>query len=428
MLEVSFGTPQKKPTFAPKLLYLLGLVSLFLLPALGRLTLAHLFFTIFALYLISWLVSAKLVMPFLSFLKKNRLFALLALLYFISTSIAAVKEKNPMGLLASLMFLGVFWGAAVVYFMEEQGQNTLFLFFLRGFCHSAVVTSFILLVDVWLYRTSGKILLQYLPTFLTTPAGEHVLINTDHPLAPYLSFWHPLRPAAFSWDPGLNIPALVIAFVVINEGLLIMKYNRLVRFFLLLGIFLSFSKTSVIACLAYLLLKGIFFVLRHKEKAQSFMERWFPLLLFLFLFHIGFFFAYEALPMTYSRHLKYLGSVVYLVKTSVWDILFGFGYRRTGYFLLNHVPWFQQDKQFDPYADIESLLTNVFLWGGAMGSLFWLYSYVKAYMGSKRQERLLLLVIMFLSFGYNFHTVWFLFFYLSFLWHQLKREEPQSGV
>lgn len=425
---------QKEKKILKGLLYLLGFFSLFLLPSFGKLNMSHLSLILLGLFLGFLYFRYFHIRDFYFFYQNQRWIFILAAIYFFATIFGSWYHKNFIGILTSFVFLAIFSVTSLLAFFANKFQENFYRFFWLGFYTSVMASSFLIFMDFLLYLFTQKVFVEFLPLPLTFSAGTHPLKNLDNPLSKYIPSWPALRASAFSWDPGLNGPALILGFVLSWEKIINFPLRRFGLFFILIAIFVSFSKTSLAGLLGYIFFKVLLKTIPQKK--VSLREKLFhiaPLGVFLGLFGIGFFFSYEITEEGFFntsvlRHLKYLSSIVYLFNTSFWEIVFGFGYRHTGYFLLHYVPWFQIDLGFDPVQDMESFLTNVFLWGGLLGSIYWIYSFVKTYQNATEAIRLIFITILFLTFGYNFHAVWFLFFYHSLYWYTKLTKTSSIGI
>ena len=91
------------------------------------------------------------------------------------------------------------------------------------------------------------------------------------------------------------------------------------------------------------------------------------------------------------------------------EILFGYGYTGVGDFFNKHVDWLKESPGFifGKNLNPESTLTNIFFYGGIIGSLFWLFTSIFSFYYGNKKIKMLLITLLILSFGYAINSVWF---------------------
>lgn len=412
-----------------KILFLLGFFSLWLIPGYYRLNLPYLFWGLYLLLVISYFVLYQPKKKWFVFIKVNSRFFLFALLYFFVVTGVALFHRQLAGMPPAIVYLSVFLFSAYTAFLGQEDIPRLSESYFKGLWYSSLFTSLYMLFEVGMHFFRYEALnLILFPEFMLRAAGDHTYFNEDYTFFPYLG--RPLfRPGGLSWDPGLTTPALVLVFILVFEGMLEVPWRRTGLALLFVAILISTSKTAWGGLLAYAVSKFFWGILDSFPKT---MRRWLesaaPLAGLVFFFLLGFLLRPGANSHSAVFHLSYFSSLYYLSRATLGEIIFGFGYRRTGSFFHTYVPGTKENPSFSvhSHADVESLLTNVFLWGGLAGSLYWIYSYSKAYSKGSRSQKIWLLALLALAFGYNFHTLWFLISYHLFLWQVLLSNEKVS--
>jgi len=117
------------------------------------------------------------------------------------------------------------------------------------------------------------------------------------------------------------------------------------------------------------------------------------------------------------RHIKYFSELYNLVYASLPEMVFGYGYRGTGEFFNRYVLWLNEVHgfEFSEFSVAESTLTNLFLYGGILGSIYNLFLYFSLLVKEKDYKYIVYLFIL-LYFGYTFENIWstFIIYYLWF--------------
>lgn len=372
-------------------------VSIFLIPSFHGLILVH-----FGL-----IITFFLVFPYMS-LKKIRMtkyeshLFLFFLFFYLSSMLGAYHSGGINGVVTSQIFLLCFF---LTYFAY---QNDLLSVVLKGFYLSALFSSVFIIADALYYYCFGNfepLIYKIFPsTLAAVENGGHTLENRSTLMGAIF-----YRPCGLSWDPGMSITAIVLAFVLYNENLIKIKKRKFCNFIFVISIFLSLSKSSIIALFIYILLK--FFSLTSKKIAETKKRLVFyiAIFIFLFLFFIGFLINYTGSGN--QRHLKYFSSLVYTLRSNPLYFLFGYGFTNPGLFFDLYVNWLNSTGFSLTGTSCESTLTNIFLIGGAIGSVFWIFSFYLLLKTNKASYLYVLLTIFIISFGYTIVSCWF---YIAF--------------
>lgn len=198
-------------------LFLMGVFSLFAIPRYHGFIIVDIF-----------LLSSFFIALIFIFLKKNiklskfELFFLsIGLLYYTTVQIGTLNYYNFSGLLTAQLFFLAFLTIFMSYKLTDD-LSSLF-FFIKGFIFSAVITAiFIIIEEIYYYAGGFKSL-------------SSILFNKFAPKDVYLTTYIYIkgigvlyRPDGFSWDPGLSVTALVIAFILIREGIVNVKFKKLI--------------------------------------------------------------------------------------------------------------------------------------------------------------------------------------------------------
>jgi hypothetical protein len=219
------------------------------------------------------------------------------------------------------------------------------------------------------------------------------------------------RSSGLSWDPGLTITGVALAFIIINENIVRFKHKKVILTLSVLAVILSVSKTSIIVLAAYTVL---IFLKKYKFNRIQLLNIA-AFLLFVLLLYIGLFIDYGKSDPSNERHIKYFSSIFYLYKADLLEIIFGFGYTGVGEFFNKYVDWLQMEPifVFDKNLNPESTLTNIFMYGGITGSFFWILTFLFSFRKGNKQIKVFLISLMLLSFGYAINSVWFNSLYIT---------------
>ena len=397
-------------------IFLEGLVSLISIISYKGFLLVHFFLIIsIILSLVYIFVSNKIFVLNNKWLK----IVLLAFVFYFATLIGAANSNDFLGgLVASQLFLLTF-SSIILYYIIDNGLKFV-LIFVKGFIYSAIITSLYTIIDTlhfYLGHNHKSLNIIIFPKYFELKTNGHVLTNFQH-IGHHLLLY---RSSGFSWDPGITFTAVVLAFILLNENIIQIKYKIFSLLIMFIALIVSISKISLIALFIYFIIKifknkNVQLTKTIKIKVLSFL----PILSIIFLFCEGFFIPY----LTYTdanfltpgneRHLKYFYSIIDYYKANILQILFGFGYRGVGVFFNKYVAWrastgFIYKIGYGP----PSTLTDLFLWGGLIGIIFWFYSYYITFINGSNEIKLLMIILIFLMFGYTINSVWFNSIYIS---------------
>ena len=401
-------------------IFLEGLVSLISIISYKGFLLVHVFLIVnLTLSLIYIFVANKIFVLNNKWLKM----VLLAFVFYFATLIGATNSNDFQGgLIASQLFLLTF-SSIILYYIIDNDNLKFILIFVKGFIYSAVITSLYTIIDTlhfYLGHNHKSLNVIIFPKYLMLKANGHYLSNFQHIdiIGHHLLLY---RSSGFSWEPGVTFPAVVITLILLNENIIIIKYKLLLLLIIFIALIVSISKVSLVALLIYFLIrifknKNVKLTKTIKIKALNFL----PFLSFIFLFFIGFFIPYltytdaNFLTQGNERHLKYFSSVIDYYKANISQILFGFGYRGVGEFFNKYVVWrtstgFRYLVGYGP----PSALTDLFLWGGLVGIIFWFYSYYVTFINGSNGIKLIMIILIFLMFGGTINSVWFNSIYIS---------------
>lgn len=387
-------------------LFLFGLTSLFVLPSIGKFILGH-FFLLLSIYFGIIVLLKKPV----KFSNDDLLILSITILYSSATLIGSIYSDNISGAITTFIFLIVFFTIFISYKLDQL------IIFIKGFILSAVVTALFSLIDAYqFYFINQKPLLSFLPTYLLGKASEHTIENFTYiPLLDLIAY----RAAGLSWDPGLSITGIVIAYVILDNFYFFNeKLRKIFKFLFIVAILLSVSKTSIIAMIFYFLVK--LFIKYYSLKVLHIL----PALVFIGFLYIGLVFEYnDAYSQGNIRHLKYLSSLFYYFYQDLIGIIFGYGYTGVGVFFNHYVEWLYSVPgfKFEDGLNPESTLTNIFFYGGILGAIFWLFTFIKSYFYGDYRLKLLLLVLIVISFGYAINSIWFNGIYFSIYFLATRR-------
>ena len=389
------------------LLFFLGFSSLFTLPVYHGFRIYHLFLILSFTTSIFFIFIKKI-----SITKNELFFFLLWVVYYALTMIGSVISQAYFGILSSQLFIITLLTVFLSYKIDKKN----IFFFLKGFIYSAAFTGLFNIIDYIYFINHKKALISVL--FPKNLLGE----NLEHPLTNLTHIGNNIfyRASGFSWDPGLTITGLALAFIMINENLVALKKmsKYILSVLILIGIILSISKTAIITLIIYFILKLIF----HKDLHVLYKRNMYIsalsivfISIIIFLLYIGLFVQYNSSLEGYIRHLKYFSSIFYYGNQDILHILFGYGYVGVGKFFNEHVDWLYNVPGFYFGKNLcpESTLTNIFFWGGLMGAIIWIITFLNTLLSSNKSFKLLLIAIVLLMFGYNINTMWFNYIFFS---------------
>ncbi len=385
-------------------LFLLGLVSLFAIPNYDGFILAHIFLLI--CFFLAF-ANAFLVKHVDGFYYYILVILSLSCLYFAATILGAVLSDSLPGLITSVIFLL----NVITFLLITYLNDKLILNYVKGFVYSAFITGVIIIIStIFFYSYHINIIEVILPKILIeSKAGEHTLTNIIN-IGNFIFF----RPAGLSWDTGISVTGLTLALIIVMEKIVEIKHKTIFILLSVIAIFLSISKTSIITLLFYLIFKITKKILRLE---YSYKIDTIVLLTIIAIFlYLGLFIQYTGDGN--ERHLKYFSSLFYYLYQNPLHILFGYGYTGVGVFFNHSVPWFRDYSDifyFGKNLNPESTLTNIFLYGGILGSIWWIYSFIFIFANGNPRIRNVAITIVLLSFGYGINSVWFNSVYVSIL-------------
>lgn len=389
-------------------LFLLGLTSLMVIPEFNGFSTHHIFLLI-SLVLSLYLFFYKLIKTSIKFSSQELLAFAVGLVYYGSTLFGALNSEQIEGMLSSQIFIISF----VLLFILYKLDYRLILILLKGFVLSGIITSIYIILDtIYFYTGHFKSLNEVI--FPNVFLGE-----IDHTLRNYFSLFGLIlfRPAGFSWDPGLTVTGVVLSVVIVLEKIINFNHKRLFVFLMSLSILLSFSRTSIITLCIYFFIKimkidKINIQFNSKIKISTLNS----IIIFyiLFILIIGLLIPYnDTTPLSLGsiRHLKYFSSVFYYVYdfNNPFNLLFGYGYKGVGVFFNKNVDWLKETGNFifKPGLNPECTLVNIFFYGGIIGSIFWIYTFLLTLHYGDTKIKLLLFTLINLAYGYAINSVWF---------------------
>ena len=392
------------------LFFLLGATSLFAVPSFKGFLFVHIFLVLaFSFSVVQLLLQSGDKKIF--FNREEILIIFLAFLYYASTMIGTINSKAYAGLITSQIFILTFITILIGY---KISNSELLISFLKGFCVSAIITSVFCIIDTIYFYINFKPLLEtILPDFLMEKANEHTFMNRQ-----FVGNVLVYRSSGLSWDPGLTITGVALAFIIINENIVSLKHKKTILTLFIIAVIISVSKTSIIVLAAYTVL---IFLKKYKFNRIQLLSI-VAFLLFVSLLYIGLFIDYGKSDPSNERHIKYFSSIFYLYKADLLEIMFGFGYTGVGEFFNKYVDWLQMEPifVFDKNLNPESTLTNIFMYGGIIGSLFWVLTFLFSFQKGNKHIKIFLITLMLLSFGYAINSVWFNCIYITFIFLSLS--------
>lgn len=399
------------------LFLLLGATSLFAVPSFKGFLFVHIFLVLaFSSSLVQLLLQSR--DKKILFNRQEILIVFLAFLFYASTMIGTINSKAYSGLITSQIFILTFITVLIGY---KISNSELLITFLKGFCVSAIITSVFCIIDTIYFYINFKPLLEtILPDYLMEKANEHTFMNRQL-IGNVLVY----RSSGLSWDPGLTITGVALAFIIINENIVRFKHKKVILTLSVLAVILSVSKTSIIVLAAYTVL---IFLKKYKFNRIQLLNIA-AFLLFVLLLYIGLFIDYGKSDPSNERHIKYFSSIFYLYKADLLEIIFGFGYTGVGEFFNKYVDWLQMEPifVFDKNLNPESTLTNIFMYGGITGSFFWLLTFLFSFRKGNKQIKVFLISLMLLSFGYAINSVWFNSLYIAIVLLAISKENYKNN-
>jgi len=368
----------------------LGLLSLIFIPYIYGIKIVD----------IILLLSLPILFLYVIYLKKIDKLSLLALSLFgtfiiISIDGAIFNTESYKGIFVAIRYFLVLLIVISLFNINKK----YFIFFKKGFLISAYITVFWMIVDTIYYYFIGHgiSINQYL--------FSNFIIGNEHDLTNRFAIGSLplfLRASGFGWDPGGIAPALLIAYII-NDFEKI--YNK--NWFLIIGIFLSISKTSI-------LILFIYFIYKIIMKVNFKLSKIFLISIFIAIFIISSSVnGNETDPAKAGniRHIKYPSSIIYLFESSPSEMLLGYGYRGTGEFFYKYVPWFKNNGIAYSYREsknkvVESTFTNLFLYSGILGSAMLIFMLIYIWVYGDKEEFTVIYFLMLGYVGYTFENLW----------------------
>lgn len=336
----------------------------------------------------------------------------LTLLFFFCSIIGAITSNGTSGILTSFVFLIAFITtlSSIKYGFNNQ--------LLKGFFFCGLLSSIWIIIDaIQFYLFTREPLIWQVAPITKNPDA----MGRPHPFLNLASvFGIPLyRPCGFSPDPGCSVTGITLAYVLYKEDFFEIKKRKLYDLIVFTAIIVSISKTSIFSLIMYFIIKKVpNYYIPMKNKKINF-------LVFLAYIELTCLFAIGLItPYTgdgNERHLKYFASLIYAPTSNLIYFLFGYGLTNTGIFFDNYVPWFSSVGNFKLENHIcESTLTNIFLYGGLLGSFLWMFVFYSIIKSNNPKHLILLDIIIFLSFGYTISGSWLYFVLFSICLRSMK--------
>lgn len=382
------------------LYFLTALVSIVLYPRIHGLQLVQ-----YGLLSIIMMIFGILSLHGLKLSRDELTLAFFTFIFGACSMIGAVFSGGASGILTAIVFLISF---IITLTSVKYGLNNQLL---KGFFFCAVFSSLYIIIDaVQFYLITREPLIWILIPITRDPE----IIGRPHPFLNLIGvFGLPLyRPCGFSPDPGCSVTAITLAYVLYKENIIKMRKRRIYDIVVFSAIIVSVSKTSIFSLLMYFIIKKIpNYYLPQKGKKINFLVL-IGILEFLALFAIGLVTPYTGEGN--ERHLKYFASLIYAPTANPINFFFGYGFTNTGIFFDRYVPWISSIGEFKLVGHVcESTLTNIFLYGGFLGSFFWIYLFYVIYKSNNPKYLIVLDIIIFLSFGYTINGAWLFFVLFS---------------
>lgn len=372
------------------IIFFTGLSTLFFLPSLFGLTAGDFFYTISFFIFLGFLSIKKIF-----FTKKELSIIFLFLIFYFASLIGGYFTGYLYSFVTSTKIL--MWTFVMICSLKRNFYKQ----FSTGIFYSAYITSIFVLLDTFTFYCLNlhKPLIQIiLPSFL---------LGTKPDFLHYEWFFNKLlyRPSGFSWDPGINITGVSFIYILLDLGFLQVEQKKRYKIIILAGIIASTSKTSILAVLVYYILKLYSKIIPFIKEAR-FLKWGVPFFIeILSFFVVGLLIDYHGLP--YERHLKYFSSIIYTFNSDIGHFIFGYGPTSPGTFFDKYVPWLIGGDFKVEGTAAECTLINIFLFGGLLGSLYWIYGCFLILKTKNKKYTIPLLILAILSFGYSISDIWF---------------------
>ncbi|HEX9063181.1 MAG TPA: hypothetical protein VF941_23660 [Clostridia bacterium] len=386
-----------------KLVYGIGLTSLFFLPYFYGIRIADILLFILVYIL---MLNALLRPPKIKYASMLILF--ISLIYFLITMMGAVLNTpdSLKSIMVSLRYMAIL---IAVFFLYLNRSNS-FELFIKGFRDSAIINVLWMIMDNFYYYILGNFDSINEVIFEKYAIGvEHSLTNRGNYLGDNEGLL--LRSAGLGWDPGGIGPALIIAYIILDR-----KNNKL-KYFILMGVFLCMSRTSILILFLYLMYR--YLARKNIQVAHVFI------VMIAIIFILSSFFlspSNSAFDEGTIRHIKYFSGLAQLTYAKFSEILFGFGYRGTGVFFLKYVEWLKyHDFSLGDDSVVESTLVNLFLYGGIFGIFYNALLYLFLIKVPNRIYSDLVIFLLILYIGYTFENLWTVFLTYAMLFETINK-------
>lgn len=395
------------------LYFFTALVSIVLYPRIHGLQ-----FVQYGLLLIMMMLYCIITMHGMTLSKNECTLTFFTVSFWICSMVGAIASNGASGILTAIVFMICY---VVTLSSVKFGLNNQLL---KGFFFCAVLSSIYIIVDaIQFYLVSREPLIWILVPITRDPE----VIGRPHPFLNLIGvFGIPLyRPCGLSPDPGCSVTAITLAYILYKENMISMKKRKIYDFLVFSAIVVSISKTSIFALFMYFLIRKIpNYYLPIKGKKISFLVV-IGIFEFLGLFVIGLITPYTGEGN--ERHLKYFSSLIYTPTANPVNFLFGYGFTNTGLFFDEYVPWISSVEGFKLVGHVcESTLANIFLYGGFLGSFFWIYLFYVIFKSNNSKYLMILDIVIFLSFGYTISGAWLFFVLFSLCLNSLNTNKEYS--
>lgn len=402
-------------TFNSMLCFMLGLVGLIYIPTVHGIFLFNVFLPpIAVLLIVSFIFSSNMNQQNSRF-SLGQVVGIFAVLLFIAgcalgSSINNESEiRNGLTILFKLLLI-----LCCAFCIDNYKSDRLFNSYFRGFLTSCILTSVWMLVDaITFYFVSGQSINGMLFSSDASNISHGFTNITDEiSILPFPYF----RPSGFSWDPGLVVPGLVLGIILADHY----RSSVSIKTLLISAIIISFSRTAYFVLGAYCVYKILCKIFSFRLAKTIYPST----ILAYFLYSLHSIYAQAGFAPGATRHLRYIGSLIYIYRASISQILFGYGLIGSGIFYNNSVPWMQtQSFVFTPGQGCECGMCNLLLAGGIIGALCLLY--ISYYLFTEKNNFLFVVCMSLLIAGIGyFYLDWaYMIFCITYL-YILKRRHP----
>ena len=342
-------------TIVASINFIIGLFSLFFIPKIGLFTLSNVvFLSCFFIILLLMIVNLRIIKINLkSFIKY-----LLIIIFINFTIIGAINSWDIQhGVLSSIMFFNILTAVFLSYLFNKY----FYIYFFKGFIYSAFLSALWVILDFIFFNYNGYSINEFI--------FPQNLLDVNHKITFVLNYNGILlyKPAGFSWDPGMSITAIVVAFILVDQNIIKLKFKKLFMFIYMIAVIISLSFTSIFSLVIYLLVKLFFketnFTFNKLKISSLGLITIFSFLLLLIVsFSVDLGKATNAIEGGKLTHLKYLSGIEYYFDGKLINIFFGYGFRGIGEFYNQYVSWFE--GHFLKGQNPENVLILFFIWRG----------------------------------------------------------------